>query len=220
MRSRGPGAFSGGIKRACFGTNWVAHQRRYQPRLNKARCQIRRAKTTCFTEKCGEPDGRRRPGRSWGPSSCVWLGRDLDSSHARPCSASARRFSIFINCALTLNFRRNKDNFRSIEYSPSGSLSAAHLTFFVCYTCVTAEFVMMREEEKVMYNRFVWGNVIYQSSWHQITRTYRITNKRFCTFLHVCVYGGFSFISLFYVFTVITFLYVNQIVNKGKFKRL
>lgn len=37
-----------GGKRACFGTNCVTHQHRYQLRLNKARqeCQIQQAKTT------------------------------------------------------------------------------------------------------------------------------------------------------------------------------
>lgn len=29
------------------------------------------------------------------------------------------------------------------------SLSADHLTYFGCYTCLTAEAVMIREEEKV-----------------------------------------------------------------------
>lgn len=102
--ARLPEAFSVDIKRGCFGTNWVPHQRRYQLRLNKARCQIQQAKTTCFTEKCGEPDGRRRPGRSRAPSSCVWLARDLDSSRTRPCWANVHRFSIFTYCVLTLYF--------------------------------------------------------------------------------------------------------------------
>lgn len=83
--------------KACMFWNQLGlASRRYQLWLNKARCQTQRAKTTCFTEKCGEPDGRWRPGWSRAPSSCVWLGRDLDSSRTRPGRANVHRFSIFI----------------------------------------------------------------------------------------------------------------------------
>lgn len=177
MWSRSPGAFSGEIKRACFGTNWVAHQCRYQLRLNKARCQIQRAKTTCFTEKCGEPDGRWRPGRSRAPSSCVWLGRDLDSSRTRLCSANVHRSSSehLHNLCLDTQFQTQLRHFSIhpkffftcltipnvlIKFSLWFSKCSTFNLFFGCYTCLTAEFVIIREKEKDIYKRFVWGNVI------------------------------------------------------------